>query len=338
MFQVIQQVVGLTKLNKMNDKNLLEVKNLKKYFPAEEGSFNSSTSGNVKAIDGVSFNIKYGETVGLVGETGSGKSTVGRVVLKLIESTSGDILFKGRNLSELSSEELRSLRKEMQMVFQDPYGSLNPKMTVQKILEEPFRIHQLLDVRSFKERALETLSRVGLSPEYGSRYPHEFSGGQRQRIGIARAIALNPDLIVADEPVSALDVSIQAQIINLLQDLKESMGISYLFISHDMEIVEHFCDRVAVMYFGKIVEFAESEELYQKTSHPYTKALLSAVPNLEGKLPQAMVSGDIPNPANPPTGCAFSGRCPIKEKICEDSEPPLQEIAPGHFAACHLIS
>ncbi len=322
----------------MIDQNLLEVRNLKKYFSdIALNSFNGTKFSIVKAVDGVSFNIRRGETLGLVGETGSGKSTVGRVTLRLIEATSGEVLFKGKNLLQLPDEELRNIRKEMQMVFQDPYGSLNPKMTVQRILEEPFRIHQLLDVKSFKERALETLSKVGLSPEHGDRYPHEFSGGQRQRIGIARAIALNPDLIVADEPVSALDVSIQAQIINLLQDLKESMGISYLFISHDMEVVEHFCDRVAVMYFGKIVEIADSEELYQKPSHPYTKALLSAVPNLEGKLPQAMIGGDIPNPSNLPTGCAFSGRCPIREKVCDESDPPLTEIAPGHFAACHLI-
>ncbi len=322
----------------MIDENLLEVRNLKKYFSdIALNSFNGTKFSVVKAVDGVSFNIRCGETLGLVGETGSGKSTVGRVVLRLIEATSGEVLFKGKNLFQLPDEELRNIRKEMQMVFQDPYGSLNPKMTVQKILEEPFRIHQLLSARSFKERALETLSRVGLSPEHGDRYPHEFSGGQRQRIGIARAIALSPDLIVADEPVSALDVSIQAQIINLLQDLKESMGISFLFISHDMEVVEHFCDRVAVMYFGKIVEIASSEDIYQRTSHPYTKALLNAVPNLEGKLPQATVGGEIPNPANLPQGCAFSGRCPIKEKVCDESDPPLKEVAPGHFTACHLV-
>jgi oligopeptide transport system ATP-binding protein len=322
----------------MVDKNLLEVRNLKKYFSdIALRSFSGTKFSVVKAVDGVSFNIRHGETLGLVGETGSGKSTVGRTVLRLVEATSGEVFFKGKKLLKLPAEELRNIRKEMQMVFQDPYGSLNPKMTIQRILEEPFRIHQLLDVRSFKDRALETLSKVGLPPEYGERYPHEFSGGQRQRIGIARAIALNPDLIIADEPVSALDVSIQAQIINLLQDLKESMGISYLFISHDMEVVEHFCDRVAVMYFGKIVELASSEDIYQRTSHPYTKALLSAVPNLKGKLPQAMVGGDVPSPANLPSGCAFSGRCPIKEKVCDESDPPLTEVAPGHFAACHLI-
>jgi len=322
----------------MEDQNLLEVRNLKKYFSdIALNSFNGTKFSVVKAVDGVSFNIRHGESLGLVGETGSGKSTVGRVVLRLIEATSGEIFFKEKNLLKLSSEELRNIRKKMQMIFQDPYGSLNPKMTIQRILEEPFRIHQLLDARSFKERALETLSKVGLPPDCGDRYPHEFSGGQRQRIGIARAIALNPDLLIADEPVSALDVSIQAQIINLLQDLKESMGISYLFISHDMEVVEHFCDRVAVMYFGKIVELASSEDIYQRTSHPYTKALLNAVPNLEGKLPQAMVGGDIPNPANLPSGCCFSSRCPIKEKVCDESDPPLAEVAPGHFAACHLI-
>jgi oligopeptide/dipeptide ABC transporter ATP-binding protein len=322
----------------MIDQNLLEVRNLKKHFSdIALNSFNGTKFSVVKVVDGVSFNIRYGETLGLVGETGSGKSTVGRAVLRLIEPTSGEVLFKGKNLLELPSEELRNIRKEMQMVFQDPYGSLNPKMTVQRILEEPFRIHQLLDTRGFKDSALETLAKVGLSPEYGERYPHEFSGGQRQRIGIARAIALNPDLIIADEPVSALDVSIQAQIINLLQDLKESLGISYLFISHDMEVVEHFCDRVAVMYFGKIVELASSEDVYQRTSHPYTKALLSAVPNLEGRLPQAMVGGDIPNPANFSSGCSFSSRCPIKEKACDESDPPLKEVAPDHFAACHLI-
>jgi len=322
----------------MADQNLLEVRNLKKYFSdISVRSFRETKFAIVKAVDGVSFSIRHGETLGLVGETGSGKSTVGRTALRLIEATSGEVFFKGKNLLKLPSEELRNIRKEMQMVFQDPYGSLNPKMTVQRILEEPFRIHKLLGVKSFKERALEALSKVGLSPEHGNRYPHEFSGGQRQRVGIARAIALNPDLIIADEPVSALDVSIQAQIINLLQDLKESMGISYLFISHDMEVVEHFCDRVAVMYFGKIVEIASSEDIYHRTSHPYTKALLDAVPNLEGKLPQATVGGDVPNPSNLPSGCAFSGRCPIKEKVCDESDPPLSEIAPDHFAACHLI-
>jgi len=325
------------KKNKTTYKYLLEVKNLKKHFPIMESFFNGSTSEVNKAIDGISLNILYGETLGLVGETGSGKSTVGRVLMKLVKPTSGEILFKGKNLSKLSVKELRNIRKEMQMIFQDPYGSLNPKMTIQNILEEPFRIHQLPNIRSFKECALETLRRVGLPAEYGSRYPHEFSGGQRQRIGIARAIALNPDLIIADEPVSSLDLSVQAQILNLLQDLKESMGISYLFISHDMEIVEYFCDRVAVMYFGKIVEIIKSEELSKNPAHPYTKALLNAVPRLENNLSQLKGTGDIPNTVNPPKGCAFSGRCPIKEKICEDSNPPIKEIAPNHFAACHLL-
>ena len=322
----------------MKENNLLEVRSLKKYFPVLANALQEKTTATVKAVDGVSFFIREGETFGLVGESGSGKSTVGRAVIGLLEATAGEVFFKGKNLYKLSAEELRATRKDMQMIFQDPYGSLNPKMSVQKILEEPFRIHRQLDTRLYKDRALEILNKVGLSSEFGSRYPHEFSGGQRQRIGIARAIALNPDFIVADEPVSALDVSIQAQIINLLQDLKESMGISFLFISHDMAIVEHFCDHVAVMYFGKIVELAKSEDIYHNPAHPYTKALLDAIPSIDGKGPRATIQGDIPNPADPPPGCSFSGRCPIKEKVCEESIPPLHEVAPGHLAACHLLS
>lgn len=313
--------------------NLLEVKNLKKYF--EVGGKKNSV---VRAVDGISFTLKEGESLGLVGESGCGKSTAARAILKLVEPTSGEILYKGDDLVPLSHKEMQPLRREMQIIFQDPNASLNPHRRVENILEEPFDIHGVGQKEDRKERVVELLKKVGLSPEHATRFPHEFSGGQLQRIGIARAIALNPRLIVADEPVSSLDVSIQAQVINLMQNLKETMHISYLLISHDMAVVEHFCDRVAVMYLGKIVELATRDQLYNSPRHPYTEALLSVIPTLESgrKKQRQLIKGDIPSAANPPTGCAFHTRCPIKEKQCETTAPELKEVEPGHFVACLL--
>jgi oligopeptide transport system ATP-binding protein len=320
-----------------HDPYLLEVKNLKKHFSSDRG-FLGKPKLNVRAVDGISFNLKPGETLGLVGESGCGKSTAARAILRLVEPTSGDVFYRGKNLADLSQSEIRALRQEMQIIFQDPSASLNPRRRIENILEEPFIIHNIAEKPERKERVAQLLKKVGLAPEYAHRYPHEFSGGQLQRIAIARAIALSPRLIVADEPVSSLDVSIQAQVINLMQDLKETMNISFLFISHDMAIVEHFSDRVAVMYLGKIVELATSEKLYRDPRHPYTQALLSVIPNLNsshGKQPP-LIKGDIPSPANPPGGCAFHPRCPIKEKKCETTVPELKEVEPGHFIACLL--
>ena len=279
-----------------------------------------------------------GETLGLVGESGCGKSTVGRAILRLVEPTDGKILYKGRDIRKHSHAEMSALRKEMQIIFQDPYASLNPRMTVGRILEEPFIIHKTGNGRERKDRVEDLLRKVGLAPDHIHRYPHEFSGGQRQRIGIARAIALNPQLIVADEPVSSLDVSIQAQVINLMQDLQDSLGIAFIFISHDMSVVEHFCDRIAVMYLGKLVEVADRENLYNSPRHPYTEALLAAIPRIEsGDEPTGpSIKGDIPSPANPPGGCAFHTRCPIAENTCKQFMPELREVEAGHQVACHL--
>ena len=308
---------------------LVDVRNLKKYF-----------ANGVRAVDGISFTLSAGRTLGLVGESGCGKSTVGRVILRLIEPTSGSVIFNGIDLAKLSPPDLRALRKEMQIIFQDPFASLNPRMTAGRILEEPFLIHGHRDRHENKERVAELLRKVGLSPDHRNRYPHQFSGGQRQRLGIARAIALNPKFIVADEPVSALDVSIQAQILNLLQDLQVRMGLAYLFISHDLAVVRHLCDRVAVMYLGKLVEIADTEALHTTPRHPYTEALLAAIPKLDPKAPRIRpdIKGDPPSASHPPSGCAFHTRCPIKEKQCEEQVPELKEIAPGHFVACHLRS
>lgn len=306
---------------------LLKVDNLKKVFP-----------GGVRAVDGISFSIASHGTLGLVGESGCGKSTAGRAILRLIDPTSGRIEFDGRDITHLPHNALRPLRRDMQVIFQDPFASLNPRMTVGRILEEPFRIHNVGRPSEYPGRVAELLRRVGLSAGDARKYPHEFSGGQRQRIGIARAVALGPRLIVADEPVSALDVSIQAQILNLLQDLQDEMGLAYLFISHDMAVVERFCDRVAVMYLGKIVELASSEDVYATPRHPYTEALLNAIPRMDGTRPaeKKIIPGDVPSAADPPSGCGFHTRCPIKDKLCETEEPELKEVAPGHWVACHL--
>lgn len=306
---------------------LLQVINLKKHF-----------AGGVRAVDGVSFSLEKGETLGLVGESGCGKSTMGRTLLRLTEATAGKILYNGVDLVPLTHRQLQPLRKEIQIIFQDPYASLNPKKTIGSILAEPFLIHGVSPQKQNGEEIVELLEKVGLSADHRKRYPHEFSGGQRQRIGIARAIALKPKFIVADEPVSALDVSIQAQIINLLRDLQESMGISYLFISHDMAVVEHMCDNVAVMYLGKIVEMGPADTLYSAPLHPYTQALLAAIPPMGTGQDKSrrLIRGDVPNPANPPSGCAFHPRCPIKEAQCETLAPELKEAAPGHTVACFL--
>ena len=321
----------------MNTEKLLEVQNLKKHFLPEK-KFLEISSATIRAVDGISFTLHKGETLGLVGESGCGKSTAARTLLRLIEATSGQVSFCGTDLFNLKEAEMRTIRKEMQIIFQDPYSSLNPGRRIGYILQEPFEIHGFRNKRENAEKATQLLEQVGLAPDYFNRYPHELSGGQLQRVSIARAIALNPKLIVADEPVSALDVSIQAQILNLLQDLKEKLDISYLFISHDLGVVEYFCDRVAVMYLGKIVELADSEQIYNSPQHPYTIALLNAIPSLESGRSKQKVSlkGDIPNPANPPKGCAFHSRCPIKEKQCEEKTPALKEIATGHHVACFL--
>ena len=321
----------------MNIEKLLVVRDLKKHFLPKK-KFLEISSAPIRAVDGISFTLHKGETLGLVGESGCGKSTAAQTLLRLIEPTSGQVRFCGTDLFDLKETEMRNLRKEMQIIFQDPYSSLNPRRRIGHILQEPFEIHGFRNKRENAEKATQLLEQVGLAPDYFNRYPHELSGGQLQRVSIARAIALNPKLIVADEPVSALDVSIQAQILNLLQDLKEKLDISYLFISHDLGVVEYFCDRVAVMYLGKIVELADSEQIYNSPQHPYTIALLNAIPSLEsGRSKQkASLKGDIPNPANSTNGCAFHSRCPIKEKQCEEKTPALKEVATGHHVACFL--
>ncbi|MEJ5337364.1 MAG: dipeptide ABC transporter ATP-binding protein [Thermus sp.] len=315
---------------------LLEVKDLKKHFPIRGGIL-SRVVGSVKAVDGVSFAIKKGEVLGLVGESGSGKTTVGRTLLRLIEPTGGRIFFGGEDITELPKDRLRPYRRRMQIIFQDPFSSLNPRMTVGDIIAEPLIIHGLAkDPKERTERVAELLKLVGLSPDHMRRYPHEFSGGQRQRIGIARALAVAPEFIVADEPVSALDVSIQAQVVNLLQDLKEELGLTLLFIAHDLAVVEYISDRVAVMYLGKVMELASSRELYRNPKHPYTEALLSAVPIPDPtvKRERIVLQGDIPSPINPPSGCVFRTRCRYALPECAHTVPELKEVAPGHFKAC----
>jgi oligopeptide transport system ATP-binding protein len=318
--------------------SLLEIHDLKKHFPLGEGLF-SRNKGTVKAVDGVSLTVEEGETLGIVGESGCGKSTLGRTILRLIEPTSGEVVFQGKNLVTMSQRELREIRRQMQIIFQDPYASLNPRMRVGDIVGEGLEIHKLAKGKAKRERVMELLHQVGLREDHYGRYPHEFSGGQRQRIGIARALAVNPKFIVADEPVSSLDVSIQAQIINLLQELQEKMHLTYFFISHDLRVVEHISHRVAIMYLGKVVEIAKSETIYQDAKHPYTRALLSSVPmpDISQRKEHVILQGDVPSPVHPPPGCAFHPRCAYREAICDKTEPPLDFGADGHGVACHVF-
>jgi len=316
---------------------LIEVENLKKYFAVKKGLL-SRTVGEVRAVDGVSFTINRGETLGLVGESGCGKTTVGRTILRLIEPTAGRVSFNGENLLELDGEQLRSLRASLQIIFQDPFSSLDPRMNVGQIIAEPIQNHMKISKTEIRQRVAYLMERVGLHPEQISRYPHEFSGGQRQRIGIARALALNPLAIICDEPVSALDVSIQAQVINLLARLQEEMQLSYLFIAHDLSVVEHISDRVAVMYLGRIVELATDKALYQNPLHPYSQALLSAVPVPDPEISRKkiLLRGDVPSPLNPPAGCTFHTRCPERKDICSQEIPVFQNMGNNHWVACHL--
>lgn len=315
---------------------LLQVKSLKKYYPINNGFFKEK--GSLKAVDDVSFTVQKGETFGLVGESGCGKSTTGRTLLRLNEVTDGQIIFDGQDLSELSYEEMRKYRRKIQMIFQDPYASLNPKKTIRQILTEPLRVHGLYSKEEREEKVKEIIKIVGLTESHLDRYPHEFSGGQRQRIGIARAVILQPDLIVADEPVSALDVSIQSQVINLLLKLQKEFELTYIFISHDLGVVRHITDRVAVMYLGRIVELADTDVLYEKALHPYTQALMSAEPiaHPDEKKDRIILKGEIPSPANPPSGCSFHTRCLSCMEICKIIQPELKEVSKGHYVACHL--
>lgn len=322
----------------MEDNVLLEVKNLKKYYEISQGMFKEKIY--VRAVDDVSFSIRKGETFALVGESGCGKSTTGRTLLRLMNPTDGEVLFDGENIEKLPYQNMRSLRKRMQMVFQDPYASLNPKKTIRQILMEPLKVHKKYEKAERLEKVLKMIEIVGLSEEHLDRYPHEFSGGQRQRIGIARAVILQPDFIVADEPVSALDVSVQSQVINLLLDLQKEFDLTYLFISHDLSVIEHMTDRVAVMYLGKIVEVADTEDLFANPKHPYTKALISAVPisDPNEKKERIILKGDVPSPVNPPSGCPFHTRCPVAMEICKTEVPKSVRFDNDHTATCHLYT
>jgi oligopeptide transport system ATP-binding protein len=324
----------------VRNKALLRVENLKKHFPITGGLLGRRV-GAVRAVDGISFDIKQGETLGLVGESGCGKSTTGRAILQLHKPTSGNILFESIDLTKISAEEMRRLRPKMQMIFQDPYTSLNPRHLVGKIIAEPLVIHGVMSGQELKNRVAQLLELVGMNPAFVHRYPHEFSGGQRQRIGIARALSLNPSFIVCDEPISSLDVSIQAQTVNLLQDLQEQFGLTYLFIAHDLSMVKHISHRIAVMYLGKIVELAGRNALFDNSLHPYSQALISAVPipypKVERKRPRIILEGEVPSPVNPPKGCVFSTRCPLAIDACFDAPPEFREVEPDHFVACHRV-
>jgi oligopeptide transport system ATP-binding protein len=323
-----------------NDDFLIRVEDLKMHFPIYRGVFQKQV-GAVRAVDGITFSIKRGETLGLVGESGCGKSTTGRAILQLYKPTSGHVYYEDQDLTTLKGEELRHMRRRMQMIFQDPYASLNPRMTVGDIIGEPLIVHNVASGKEVQDRVENLLQLVKMNPSFATRYPHEFSGGQRQRIGVARALALQPAFIVCDEPISALDVSIQAQVINLLEDLQSEFHLTYLFIAHDLSMVRHISDRVAVMYLGTIAEIAGRNELYASPLHPYTQALLSAVPIpdpvIEADRRRVILEGDVPSPANPPSGCHFRTRCPLAKEICAEQNPVLREIAPDHFAACHFV-
>ena len=329
-----------TKQFARNGDLLLKVEGLKMYFPITQGIILQRQVGSIKAVDGIDFYIRRGETLGLVGESGCGKSTTGRAILQLYRPTAGHVYFEGVDLTQMKGEQLRRQRRKMQMIFQDPYASLNPRMTVGNIIGEPLEVHNIARGKEKRERVMELLQVVGLNPYFINRYPHEFSGGQRQRIGIARALAVNPDFIVCDEPISALDVSIQAQIINLLEELQEQFGLTYLFIAHDLSVVRHISDRVAVMYLGKIVEMTDRDTLYTNPLHPYTQALLSAVPIpdpvVESKRQRIILEGDVPSPANPPKGCRFCTRCPRVMDICREREPEFKDVGNEHYVACFL--
>jgi oligopeptide transport system ATP-binding protein len=326
--------------NPMDKKTLIEVKDLKKYF-LQKGKLFSRQKSYLKAVDDVSFSIRRGETFGLVGESGCGKSTTGRTILRLYQATGGEINFDGTNLAKLSEKQLKPYRKRMQMIFQDPYASLNSRMTVNEIIGEGITTHELYTGKVKQERIHDLLQHVGLKKDHANRYPHEFSGGQRQRIGIARALAVEPELIICDEPISALDVSIQAQVVNMLEDIQDEFDLTYLFIAHDLSMVKHISDRIGVMYLGKLVEVCGSRELYKNPIHPYTKALLSSIPipdpNLTRKNKRIILKGDVPSPIDPPVGCRFASRCPIMTARCKQEDPQLREMAPGHVVSCHNV-